>query len=175
MSIDPTSGEPVNTGPKTIDNLGPEVSIDYAKRQEDNSAGFLQDTAFVSTQSSMSVTDPSYVDQLATLFGTQAGSKWALVEAPQDRGSLSLFTSGCIPSLGSYEQREVVMDNIKSLVEEAEGKLEAGKSSLPFEEQTSLRKTITDGKSLLGAYEMINDLDRTKDAITASLNQYHKA
>lgn len=174
IDIDAVSGDPGDQGPITIDQIGIEQSRRYAQDQAALESKFIRDTQYVSTQSSVSVNDASYIPLLNTLMGTPQKADWALLDKPATKGSLSLFTSGCVPSLGNQDQRDLKVDTLKVHLERYESHYAEKGDSLPFDQRKGITQRIHEAKSLINVYEQIGELDTIKDTIFARLNQYHR-
>lgn len=174
IEIDPIPGDPNDRGPITIDQIGVEHSRRFAQDQATLEPKFITDTQFVSTQSSIAVSDASYISFVNSLMGTSQRSAWALVDKPAAGNALSLFTSSCIPSLGNQDQRDVKMDILRMHLERFENEFAQSGNTLPFEERKQITQRIHEVKSLLNVYEQIGQLDTIKDSIFARLNQYHR-
>jgi|GEM_PF-3295552 len=174
IEIDPIGGDPADQGPMTVDRIGIEHSKRYAQDQSTFEAKYVRDTQYVSTQSSINVSDASYIPLINSLMGTTQKADWALVDKPNTKGSLSLFTSACIPSLGNQEQRDVKVDTVRVHLERFEEQFAQGGEKLPFEERKQISQRIHEAKSLINIYEQIGELDTIKESIFARLNQYHR-
>ncbi len=174
MEIDPIGGENTNEGPLTIDRIGLEHSKRYAQDQATFEQKYVKDSHYVSSQSSIAVSDAAYVPLLNSLMGTQSKASWALIEKPKVAGSLSLFTSTCVPSLGTQDQRDIKIETIRGKLESLEESYLGKESTLPFTERKALTHTIHQSKALLKVFEQIGILDTIKETIFARINQYHR-
>jgi len=97
---------------RTIDNLGIDASVRYAKDQADGSEKLFEDARIAQGHVQISVTSPATQSQVDLLFdiGTKNRS-WSSFFPPENYGASrrSLFTTQIIPSLGSQEMMDVQM------------------------------------------------------------------
>ena len=161
-------------GPLTIDRIGREYSYQEGKAQAELEERYIRDSSFVRAQSAISVSEATYVPHISTLFETSQKTSWAFIEVPPTKGSLALFSSRCIPSLGNEEQREVKMEALRTELSHLESHLTTEGPSLSFIERRTLEEQIKNAHAILALDGEINTLDGIKTTIAARLNQYHK-
>jgi hypothetical protein len=159
--------------PLTIDNLGIDASIRYAKDQAAFEAQFSKEAEFVSQKSEISVAKPYIPSEFDPLFSLGKTVVWAFFSPPtQDLGSgRALFSYQLIPSLGSYEKQEDAEEKLATLqdaLDQARQSRGDGASDEELEEEEEEKKTI--GSLLL----CINRLDRSLSLINSQRNRFQR-
>ena len=115
--------------PRTIDNLGVESSIRYAKDQEALDTRLIQDSRFIPQKTEVSVLKPYVPSELEQYFAPGKITIWASFSPPPDyllQGK-PLFSYQLIPSLGSYEKQEADSDKLESLESALENRFRANR------------------------------------------------
>lgn len=169
-------------GPKTIDNLGLDTSVRWAKDQQFLDQSLIKESPFISRQTTIDVTSPSYSSKFDTLFQiNQRFIPWALLNSPTGYNlqKMRLFTFQTIPSLGSDEFLSAQMQKIKDRVEaqkEARAKRrEAGQGSeYPWEDEKEEEEELRQSKTLVALLEYLQLLDKLMIEINARRSQYQK-
>src|SRR5690606_17613940 len=102
------SGDSMTSKPRTIDNLGLDASIRYARDKELFEAKYIEESQAVSKRSEIPVSKPYIPNEFDQLFSAKSSLLWASFSPPPEYFSFSkpLFSFQLIPSLGTYEQQE---------------------------------------------------------------------
>lgn len=154
--------------PRTIDNLGVDASIRYAKDQQLFEAGFIEASRLIPQKTVVSVAKPYALSEFDQKYSVGKTISWALFSPPpQSSGtSLSLFSYQLIPSLGGYEKIEADSDKLECLEpigDESEDKSEDERKK---EEKERL--------ILLALFQCLNKLDKALALINSRRNQYQR-
>jgi hypothetical protein len=150
---------------KTIDNLGVEVSREWAVTQEHlKGEKTFKDGAAVLTQAQIDIVQPAFQSALSQLLQfTQLNPTFAEFPLPQgyNQQSKQLFTSYIVPSLGSEEKRESTVQRI---------------SSKPVEALEEREKQDEEGqkKRLLNLYRMLEKYEKDYREIHNRLKQFQR-
>lgn len=162
--------------PRTIDNLGVESSIRYAKDQEALDTRLIQDSRFIPQKTEVSVVKPYVPAELEQYFAAGKVALWAAFSPPPDyllQGK-PLFSYQLIPSLGSYEKQEADSDKLESL-EDALNKPYARKQSREGgDQEKEKQEEEKERQILLALLKCIGALDRTLVFINSRRNQYQR-
>jgi len=105
---------------RTIDNLGADASIRYAKDKALYESRFVDESLFISKQSEIPVSSPYVPPEFERLFSSQPTMLWALFAPPGDLFPLSrtIFSYQLIPTLHISDQ-----EDDKDLIEAVEDAL----------------------------------------------------
>lgn len=168
--------------PRTIDNLGLESSVRWAKDQEYLDRTLLKESPFVSLQTQVDVSAPSFTAEFDLLFQvTQRYKPWALFWPPTGYSDqkMRLFTFQIIPSLGTEEFQQAQMQKIREKLDSRKqaraAKKEADKTAeFAWEEEKEEEEENRESKMLLDLLEYIHELDKLLIAINSRRNQYSK-
>lgn len=117
---------------KTVDNLGIDAHINYARSEglKDISGG--QEAVRISSVAEYDNFAPTTYDQFSTLFNTNIRNiPWGVIDKPQgyDIQQKRVFTYQIAPSLGSEEKQELCIKRIEDHI--ARHHLEATKQTSP--------------------------------------------
>lgn len=164
--------------PKTIDNLGINTSVRWAQDQEYLDKKLIKESTFVSRQTTIDVSSPSFASEFDTLFQINTRfAPWAFLLSPSgyNHQNMRLFTFQTIPSLGSDEFLAAQMQKIKDKVDISKEALakrrkEGLGSEYPWEEEGDLKQS----KTLIALLEYLQLLDTLMIQINARRNQYQK-
>ena len=101
--------------PRTIDNLGVEVSTRYAEDQQWHDEKIIKDSRTIRSQAGIDVSIPSFESEVDTLLHTEPTQHvWAKFFAPghflEQKGRIFSFL--LVPSIGSEEKKEAQMQKI---------------------------------------------------------------
>ena len=152
--------------PKTIDNLGPQASIEYAKAQERYKRyHFIEDSRILPTRAAVFAKPYVLLSDFAKFYAIHKTIRWAFFVAPKGYYVINcaIFSYALIPSLGGYETLEANLDKIETL----ERTLEKANRTLSSEELKEL-------KTLLHLLQCINILQKTLELINARRGQYQR-
>lgn len=158
---------------RTIDNLGMESSVRYAKDTEATDIRFLEDSRIISRRIEVSVTKPYTLSEFDQLFSFGRSVHWALFVAPPnyESNTRSLFSHQLIPSLGGYEKQEASSEKILAL-EDALSK--PNKRKKQDQDSQEEKENESERKILLALLKCVEKLDRDLDFINGRRNQYHR-
>lgn len=96
--------------PRTIDNLGLESSVRYAKDIEQLDRRFIEESKWIPQKTTVSVAKPYVPSEFDHLFTSIGTTLWAAFLPPPeyyDRVG-RFFSYQLIPSLGSYESKRPI-------------------------------------------------------------------
>lgn len=156
--------------PRTIDNLGIESSIRYARDKSTVDAQLIEDSKWIPTKTEISVTKPYVPSEFDQLFSPGPAIRWALFREPPrfEESMRSLFSHQLVPSLGSAEKQEADAEKLAAL-EDALNKREKKKG-----DQDQQQKDEKERQALLALLKCIEALDRTLSMINSRRNQYQR-
>jgi|GEM_PF-590241 hypothetical protein len=102
---------------RTIDNLGIESSVRYAKDIEQLDVRMLEESKWIPEKTTVSAFKPYVPSEFAHLFSFPQKALWAAFFPPPDYYDRvgRFFSYQLIPSLGSYEKQEADTDKIGGL------------------------------------------------------------
>lgn len=157
--------------PRTIDNLGIDASIRYAKDKELFESRFIDESQIVSKRLEIPVAKPYVPSEFDRLFSLEKTISWA--SFPSLPESLvftkSLFTYQLIPSLGTYEQHEEE-DQFEALDDALNKQKEAHPDQSDKENQEEEREK----KLIVELLKCIAKIDKSLSLINARRNQYQR-
>jgi len=151
------------TTPRTIDNLGMETSIRWAKDQALLEVAPIKEGSAVTQLTEIDISQPSYTSEFEQLFGEVARqSTWAQFTAPLgfNEQKKKLFTYEAVPILGSEEHLELQITRVKGSKvlkeEEAETRVawETQKESEEEEKEKNIILTLMDKLQYLNRFLM---------------------
>ncbi len=140
--------------PRTIDDLGPEVSSRYAADRKYYDEKQAKEAPAIPSQATIDVTTPGFSSEFDALFETsKRNPSWADFLRPPKYAEQKkrVFTHQILPSLGSDDKRQQQIQRVKSAETDEEQK-----------------------KVMLTLFEKIEKLDRTLIDINTRRSQYHK-
>lgn len=163
--------------PRTIDNLGIEVSTRYAEDLRELDQKLLVEARGIQEQTEIEITHPFFLTELEILLEPQKQQTWATFTPPQGYSELRkrFFMFQLIPSLGSEEKHETQTQKIVSLKTFSRKKRddqqqeEESDYSDPEKEYHEKEK-----KTLISVLQTIMHLDKEIQEINARRGQYHK-
>lgn len=149
--------------PRTIDNLGIETSVRYAKDMELLDTQLVRDASLIGQKTETSSLLRAHVPtEYEQLFQVGKPVLWAAFNPPPGFSGKNLFTYKLIPSLGNEED-----DRLASL-EDALQKPFKDRKEEQGEQEDKERKI------LLNLLRCIDKLDKTLIFINARRNQYQR-
>lgn len=159
--------------PRTIDNLGVDASIRYAKDQELLEPRLIEESRLIPQKTEVTVAKPLELSEFEKTYSLGRTSSWALFSPPPDFYSRDkgLFSYQLIPSLGGYEKLEADSDKIETLedvLEKSDEREGRGQSDQEREKDEKSRQT------LLALFQCIDKLNKTLAMINARRNQYQR-
>lgn len=166
----------MSTPPRTIDNLGVETSVRWAKDQTLLGTAPLKEGSTITQLTQISVPFPSYLSEFELLFGNlNKELPWALFLAPQgyETQKKKLFTIQIVPSLGTEEKFEMQMNRVQEK-DEQEKKREQKEEDLPWEENQEKEEEEKEKKIILNLMNSLHMLNRFLIDINSRRIQYQK-
>jgi len=165
--------------PRTIDNLGIEVSTRYAEDLKELDQKLLIEARGIQEQTEIEITHPFFLTELEILLEPQKQQTWATFTPPKGyfEQKKRFFMFQLIPSLGSEEKHETQTQKIISLKtfsrkkrgdQQQEEEQESDHSN-PEKEYHEKEKKI-----LVSVLQTIMHLDKEIQEINARRGQYHK-
>lgn len=154
--------------PRTIDNLGVDVSTRYAQDQEVLEKDLIREAPSIPLQTTIEVTSPSYPSELDALLKTQpTHASWALFTPPEGyyEQKNKLFTFQLIPSLGSDDKKDSQTQKI-----EARLQAEEEKSKNPYELEQHIKKK----GAIISLLKKISIFDNMITDVYSRIGQYKK-
>jgi hypothetical protein len=166
-------GARMSIKPKTVDNLGLEASIQYAKGKAFLDPRLIEESKWVPQKTETSATKPYVPSEFDQLFSLSKTTKWALFSPPPNYEAQmrAVFSYQLIPSLGPFEKQEADSEKIAAIEDALQKKRDSkkgGQGQQDFEEEEKERKIVAD---LLSCIHM---LDRTLTLINARRSQYQR-
>ncbi len=169
--------------PRTIDNLGVDVSTRYAEDQQWLDEKIIKESRSIPSQTEINVSLPSFSSEVDTLLHSESTQHvWANFFAPdryfEQRGRL--FTFLMIPSLGSEEKKEAqtqkILAKLKSIVEKRKADKEKEKKQKreTWIEDKEAEEEEKEKKALTSLLETISLLDKFLIDINSRRSQYQK-
>lgn len=160
--------------PRTIDNLGVDASIRYAKDQELFETRLIEESRLIPQKTEVTVAKPFLPSEFDQFYSIGKTVSWALFSPPPNFFNLDkgLFTYQLIPSLGDYEKLEAESDKIETIedvLQKAREKSEDREQSEDEREQEE-----KDQKVLLALFQCIDKLNKALTMINARRNQYQR-
>ncbi len=162
--------------PRTIDNLGIDSSVRYAKDLEQLDRRLVEESKWIPEKTTISVLRPYAPSEFDYFQGT-AKTLWALFQPPAEYYNRvgQFFSYQLIPSLGSYEKQETDTDKLASLEDvlskphsSKKGKRDSSDNEKEQEDQEKERRI------LMNLMETLTRLDKTLSLINSRRNQYQK-
>lgn len=167
----------MSTKPRTVDNIGVDVSVTYAQNQSKLDAKFLEGYRKVPIQTEVSVTTPYTPSEIELLFGIQQrNAPWAIFFSPPNYSAYRklLFSHQIIPSLGSLEKQQVENEKISLLDLVKERKKKKKKTVPGWREEEEEKEEEKERSTLKKLLEYIAKLDKELAFINSRRSQYHK-
>ncbi len=158
--------------PRTIDNLGVETSIRYAKDQELlKDVRLIDESRWIPTKSEVSVTKPYTPSDFDQRYSLSKTADWALFAAPPgyDANNRALFSYQLVPSLGSYEKQDADSDKLAALEDALNKRKGKQKRSNDDEDEDAEKR-----HALSALLQCIEKFDRTLTLINARRHQYQR-
>ena len=156
---------------RTIDNLGFDASIRYAKDKELFEARFIDDSQVVSRKSEISVSRPYVPSEFDQMFSSAKTISWALFSPPPEYLSFAkpLFSYQLIPSLGTYEKHEDT-DQLLALEDALRKQKDSNKDQSDKEKQDEEREK----RLIADLLQCIARIDKSLELINSRRNQYQR-
>ena len=158
--------------PRTIDNLGIDSSVRYAKDMEILDKRLIEESRLVPQKTTISVAKPYVPSDFELLFASDRTMLWATFLPPPnyfEQGKF-VFSYQLIPSLGGYEKQDADLEKIAAM-EDALKKPFSGNKGQQDQEKGEEEKEREMISYLL---QTIAKLDKTLILINSRRNQYQR-
>lgn len=166
--------------PRTIDNLGVEVSTRYAEDKRTLDETFIKEARAIPVQTEIAVTTPFFPSEVEALLHFQpTGLTWASFFPPYQyfEQRKRLFTFQLIPSMGMEDKTESqtlkILAKLRSMAEEREQKEEKNKVR-QYEEERAFEEEEKEKKILTSLLNTIALFDKLIIEINSKRSQYQK-
>lgn len=153
---------------RTIDNLGVEISSDYAARKEAFDESLIKDSRGIQSNTKIDVTAPFMPSEFDTLFGlSEQRIFWPAVQAPPHfyTSRRRLFKEQLVPGIGSLEQQENQIERVRGFGDYAASRIEDPKQLEEIHKEKNL---------LVQFLEKIHKADAELFEINSRRGQYQK-
>ena len=167
--------------PRTIDNLGVDVSTRYAEDQKILDNTLVTESRTIPSQAEIDVTAPYFPTEIDELLHIQPSKiTWASFTAPAQyfEQRKRLFTFQLIPSMGSEDKQESqalkILNKLKSMEQKAHENPEAKDKRQLYEEGLVLEEEEKEKKVLTTLLNKISLFDKLIIEINSKRNQYQK-
>ncbi len=170
--------------PRTIDNLGVDVSTRYAQDVATLDESLIKDARGITLQTQIDVTQPAFASEFELLFElSKKNLPWAEFQPPirYNEQKKRVFTHQIIPSLGTLDKRERESAKIiakadsyqkkKQGDQEKEGQKNSQKKFMELQEEEQVKK---EKKILIKLLDCIIYLDKDMASIQSKRSQYQK-
>jgi len=164
----------MSSKPRTIDNIGIDISIQYAQNMENLDTRLLEESRVLPYQTEVMVTSPYIPSEWDTLFNTrQKHIPWAQFFAPPSYAShrRNLFSYQLIPSMGTSEKQEAEIEKLQKFQfkEKGKGKGKKREKNEKEEEQEEKERDI-----LVHLLKSISFLDKQIVFVNSRRGQYQR-
>ncbi len=168
--------------PRTIDNLGVEVSTRYAEDKRLFDEAFIKEARAIPVQTEIEVTTPFFPSEIEALLHAQRTHiPWAFFSAPAlyFEQRKRLFTYQLIPSMGSEDKNESqalkILAKLKSMADERVQRDKEGKGKRElYEEEREIEEEEREKKILTSLLNSIALFDKLIIEINSRRSQYQK-
>ncbi len=168
--------------PRTIDNLGIEVSTRYAEDKEILDEKLIKEARAIPSQTQIEVTAPFITSELEAILQTQPTIiTWASFAAPSKyfEQRKMLFTYQMMPSMGSEDKKESqaskILAKLKSLAEKRTVKKDEPKDKRQqYEEERAVEEEEREKTILISLLNTISLFDKLIIEINSRRSQYQK-
>lgn len=170
--------------PRTIDNLGLDVSTRYAEDQKYLDAKMIKESKAIPSQTEIDVTIPAFSSEFDLLFETSKRNlPWADFIPPDkyNEQKKRLFTFQIVPSLGSQDKKESQAQKILSRLQEPvqynkekDERQQKDSRKKRWEEAREQQEQEKEKKILSNLFHCILLLDRDLIDINSRRTQYQK-
>lgn len=153
--------------PRTIDNLGIDASIRYARDKELYAPISVEEAQVVSRKTEISVARPYIQSDFDEMFSSAKTVIWALFSPPPESLSRenTLFSYQLIPSLGNYETQE----DTEELLEDVLKRRQEERQSDKEKERDKREKQL-----IMDLLTNIEKIDKSIELINSRRNQYQR-
>jgi len=160
--------------PKTIDNLGLGPSIRYAEDQKElEQVKLFKEARVIPRQAEIDVTVPYFPSEIESLLEVQKRNiPWGQFYAPLRYAEQKrrLFSYSIIPSLGSEDKNELLIQRISSRPHVPQRLEEV----VEWQEKREIEDEEREKKILVALLKQVNQLNKVLIDINSRRGQYHK-
>jgi len=177
--------------PRTIDNLGVDISTRYAQDQQKLDAKIIKESRLIPRQIEIDVTSPYVPSEFEEQFlATKRNVTWADFFAPPkfSEQKKRLFSYQIIPSLGSDDKQEAQAERINARIrplkdQEKEKKdqqrqkqdeRDQKEEKMKWEEELEAKEEEKEKKIILHLLEVVHKFNRYLIDINSRRGQYHR-
>ena len=168
--------------PRTIDNLGVDVSTRYAEDKRALDETLIKESHTIPVQTEIEVTMPFFPSEVEALLHIQPTHvAWAFFSAPAlyFEQRKRLFTYQLIPSMGSEDKKESqalkILAKLKSMAEERAQRDKGEKDKRQqYEEEREIEEEEKEKKILTSLLNSIALFDKLIIEINSRRSQYQK-
>lgn len=163
--------------PRTIDNLGIDISTRYARDQNELDTSLIKEAGKVSEQAQIDVSFPSFTSEWEAMF--EMGNRtlpWADFHAPEKYSEQKkrLFTHNIFPGMGDENKKEAIMLRVSTFTfTQEEGDKEKEKK-MAWEEEKEKEDEEKEKKTILALLNTIQLLDKLLVDVNARRGQYQR-
>ncbi len=158
---------------RTIDNLGVEASVRYAKDKELLEPKFIEESKLISQKTQISAITPYIPREWELSFSMAKPLPFALFSPPPQYSTDFLFTYQLIPALGGYEVTDEEID-LKEMVERAFDQKKRKRKRKNIQDLEEQEKEEEEKEILITLFECIHKIDQSMNLINARRNQYQR-
>lgn len=169
----------MSTKPRTIDNLGIESSVRYAKDMELLDTKLVEESRWIPQKTEVAVIKPYAPSEFDSRFSLGKSTLWASFSPPpsfQTQSSL-LFSYQLIPSLGGYEKQEAdgdKLEGIEDVLKKPFKRRQRDEEGSFSDSQKDSQQEEKERQILIALLRCISKLDRSLNLINGRRNQYQK-
>lgn len=165
--------EAMSIKPRTIDSLGVEASVRYAKDKSLFESRWLEESNLIPKKIEIPLFKPYVPSEFDQLFLPTKTAVWAIFTPPPNYfiSGKPLFTYQLIPSFGGYEKQETDLDKLTSLEDALSKKKKRQRRNSSDQEK---EKDEKERQVLLAFLACMQKLDKTLTLINSRRNQYQR-
>lgn len=166
--------------PRTIDNLGVDVSTRYAEDKRTLDESLIKEAPKIPTETAIEVTSPYFPSEMEGLFPSQAVHiTWASFPAPAAffEQRKKLFTFQLIPSMGTEDRQESQAGKILAMITalpEDKRPGEVKDKRQQYEIERAYEEKERQKKILISLFTTIAQFDKMIIEINSRRTQYQK-
>ena len=155
---------------RTIDNLGPDVSQDFAKRTQQEDVKLVGDSRTVSAQAAIDTTQPVYVSQLSELFPTGKHTWSVFFDPPNYKEQNRIFINQVVPAFGDEEQKQA----FKQRIDASQELLEHQNYEYPWQKDQEKEDWTKESTTFIHLIDRLSVYDKIIDEIKNNCGALYK-
>lgn len=167
----------MSTQPKTVDNLGVDLSAQYARGQKNIDPKLLRESRSVPIHTQVTTTEPSFQSHVEELLAfNKKNISFAKFNAPKGFHShqMAIFTYQIVPSMGSFEKQEVNRDKLDAMKEEERKKEQQEDDDNEERKRELASEELQEIAIVTKMLKKMGLLDKYLSMINSRREQYHK-